>query len=159
MFEGGDKASELKLESPKSTRRSKTRSPIKIKKKMKLMGSFRKPKITAKKGPKRSSNIISDHDHITPDIYDRAIDMYLQEKAKTLRFKNLDEHLLHFEGSGSEDSFHSDMSSDDSFTEDINFDETKDIEYEQMPQYDNIKYISPLFKHKYELSVWKAGLY
>ena len=110
-------------------------------------------KIDLKKHQK-SANAVDPKSH-----YYRAVDMYLQEHQKVLKFRSLDEALDKDEYVDSDESFITESDLENSFNEDDPADAVEGVSFREMPQHEDIKYVSPLFRHRYEISIWRVDSY
>lgn len=122
-------------------------------------GSY--PKVTGSK--LRNANTVDESGSITQEVFDRAVDLYLQEKSRVLRYKSLEPSLMkaNIQITSEDEDFESDTEflSDSDFDEQNEFDDQMSIEFKELPKYFGYRYTPPPIKHQYELSIWKTDSY
>jgi hypothetical protein len=120
-------------------------------------GSY--PKMTRSK-PK-GNTMLDEPGKINQEIFDRAADLYLEEKSKMLTYKTMDPSLNKADVQISSDDEYSssDSDSDTEFNEQNEFDDKLTIEFKELPKYQGFQYTPPPIKHKYEISIWKTNSY
>jgi hypothetical protein len=130
---------------------------FKLKRPDTVHGSY--PKMTRSK-PK-GNMMLDEPGKINQEIFDRAADLYLEEKSKMLTYKTMEPSLKRANVQISSDNEYSssETDSDTDLNEQNEFDDKLTIEFKELPKYQGFQYTPPPIKHKYEISIWKTDSY